>query len=169
MLSLSDITARHLPEQEFIDTTQLDAGRANLDDETFLVAGYPRTKRRDIPEQGMLEVTLYPFLACSRLRTAYARNRRDPSHHIVLSFSKKRLWRRGVHVIAPDLDEMSGCGVWSIYDAAGSLIARPRLAGLFTEWHRDDQPWLCATRIEVALSAIWENFPDLRSALPRLD
>src|SRR5207244_1316094 len=93
---------------------------------------------RDIPTEATLEVTLYPFLASSRDRAAYTRAKRDPAHHLVLGFSKKRLFRRGVRVIAPDLNEMSGCGVWSIRDPAGSLLDRPRLAGLLTEWHRDE-------------------------------
>jgi len=70
-------------------------------------------------------------------------------------------------VIAPDLDEMSGCGVWSIFDSSGSLLDGPRLAGLFTEWHRDGVPWIVATRIDVALAAIRANFPELQSMLPK--
>src|SRR5437867_4144770 len=76
-----------------------------------------------------------------------------PADQLILGFSKKRLWRQGVRVIAPDLDEMSGCGVWSIFHSSGSLLDGPRLAGLFTEWHRDGVPWIVATRIDVALAA----------------
>jgi hypothetical protein len=169
VLCLSDTTTRHFRDEEFIDAAQIDAGRASLDDEIFLVAGYPGTKRRDIPTQGTLEVTLYPFLTCSCVRAAYPAARRDPARHIILGFSKKRLWRRGVRVIAPNLHEMSGCGVWSIHDQAGSLLDCPRLAGLLTEWHRDNQPRLVATRIEVALSAIWTTFPELRPDSPAID
>ncbi len=166
VIHLDGETTRYLRDDEFIDVSQIDAGPLP-EDEIFLVAGYPGTRRRDIPTKATLEVTLYPFLACSRPRAAYARVRRNPADQLILGFSKKRLWRQGVRVIAPDLDEMSGCGVWSIFHSSGSLLDGPRLAGLFTEWHRDGVPWIVATRIDVALAAIRANFPELQSMLPK--
>src|SRR6266699_3636547 len=129
-------TTVHLNDEEFIGVQQLDAGRYDLDDEILLVAGYPGSRRRDIPSDQRLEVILYPFLACSRPRNTYERLGRDPERYFALGFAKKRLWRDAVRVIAPDLHEMSGCGVWSLYDRSGGLFDRPRLVGTLTEWHR---------------------------------
>jgi hypothetical protein len=169
IVCLDSQTTRYIDDNEFIEVQQIDADRKDLDDEILLVAGYPGSRRRDLPSKQTLEVTLYPFLACSRVRSRYAPVQRDPAHHLILGFSKKRLWRQGVRVIAPDLSEMSGCGVWSVYDPAGELLERPRLVGLLTEWHRHGDPWIAATRVEVVLAGIWKNFPELRASLPNLN
>src|SRR5436309_11555266 len=76
VIHLDGETTRYLRDDEFIDVSQIDAGPLP-EDEIFLVAGYPSTRRRDIPTKATLEVTLYRFLGCSRPRAAYARVRRN--------------------------------------------------------------------------------------------
>lgn len=130
VLTLSATTAEQIADGDFIDVSDIDTVERTLDDEIFLVAGYPGTKRKEEPALGLLEVGFYPALAVSRPRPDYKSLGLKPNHHLLLGFSKKRMWRRGVRVIAPDLYEMSGCGVWAIGEPEGALFERPRLTAL---------------------------------------
>src|SRR5437867_4144769 len=66
VIHLDGETTRYLRDDEFIDVSQIDAGPLP-EDEIFLVAGYPGTRRRDIPTKATLEVTLYRFLVALAL------------------------------------------------------------------------------------------------------
>jgi hypothetical protein len=154
-----------IPDSDFIDISDIDATSRPVDDEIFLIAGYPGTKRKKLPAAGVLEVGFYPALAVSRPRSDYDELRLNPDHHLLLGFSKKRMWRRGVRIIAPDVYEMSGCGVWAIGEPDGTLFERPRLMSLLIGGRSAGSvPVLQTTRMSVVMAGVGAALRSLRDA-----
>ncbi len=166
VLTLRPGTTTPIPDSDFIEISDIDASKRSLDDEIFLVAGYPGTKRSKLPRSGALEVGFYPALAVSRPRLDYQALRLNPDHHLLLGFSKKRMWRRGVRIMAPDLCQMSGCGVWAMGEPNGSLFERPRLAALLIGGRQArGAPVLQTTRMSVVMVGVRAALTSLRAAI----
>ena len=166
VLTLKRGSSAAIPDSSFIEVSELDTTARELDDEIFLVAGYPGTKRRAPRNSPALEVEFYPALAVSRPRRDYEALHLNPDHHMLLGFSKKRMWRRGVRLIAPDLHEMSGCGVWAIGPEDSQYFQRLRLTGLLIGQRRARAvPLLQATRMSVVIDGVGAALKALRASL----
>ena len=164
---LAPETVAHLGDHEFLTVSELDVESRERHDDFFLVVGYPCTKQRFLAATQTIEAYLYPFVAVSKPSSAYEAQSLDFRRHILLGFSKKEMWRRDIgHATAPDLYGISGCGIWWLENHLSPEPSAPRLAALATEWHTGSRRQIMGTRVEVALSAVWKNFPEVRASLP---
>ena len=167
VIHLSEEVTGHLREHEFLEIAEVDAASGPRHDDFFLVAGFPCTKQRFVPNGSTIEALLYPFVAVSKLGSSYDSESLNADYHVLLGFNKKEMWRRDLgRVTAPDLYGISGGGIWWLPEYDGPDARPPKLHAIAIEWHSGRQRQVLGTRVHVLLSAIWRDFPALRDLLP---
>ena len=96
----------------------------------------------------------------------YAALNADTDSQLVLPFEKKDIWTITGQVSAPDLNGISGGGLWRVPVHDESRIGDTRLAALGIECQaKGRHRHIRATRIRTVLTAVFNSFPDLRPAL----
>jgi len=132
----------------------------------FVTMGYPLGKqpRRFVPPE--YRAHIWRLLSKGAPVESYPSEGVDPEHHLLLEFNKKRVFTSLGLATSPDPIGASGGAVWWI--RVTDRGPDPRLVAIPTVWRKQARQIL-ATRVFVALAALWHAFPDLRPLLDQAD
>jgi len=173
---LRDIAVVPLPHgivdalsSDFIRTQvhELDVALHQSPGTSYAFVGCPASKNR--PKRGKVVPVRQPYVVVSADESVYRKVGVVPETHIVGKFVLKRAYRNMQRHIAPAPAGMSGGGVWAL-GSATELLKRtnqPKLAGIGIQFKRQMQV-LVGIRIEVAIAALRECYPETRAHLPEI-
>lgn len=155
------IRSEHVAQLSDIDFSIPEIGR-----DPFLLVGYPCSRNRDGLVGDEFTARAYPLLMHDGDTPLYAALNADTDSQLVLPFEKKDIWTITGQVSAPDLNGISGGGLWRVPVHDESRIGDTRLAALGIECQaKGRHRHIRATRIRTVLTAVFNSFPDLRPAL----
>jgi hypothetical protein len=159
---LDSSTADEMPDDGFAAWREFDHGSQALSRDVFLVVGYPINLQRNALKGDELRATTFRFGAKECPSDAYQTLNHDPRTSLLIGVDKKRMWAASGRVTAPDLNGMSGCGVWRIGPRLTNSSSLPRLSAIAIEWQqRVTVKHVLATRIQPILGAIASHYPDV--------
>ncbi|MGD0210457.1 MAG: hypothetical protein ABSC14_05700 [Desulfomonilia bacterium] len=167
IVRLSKETVQDMQEDEFLtldDTYNLDTATTTGH---YVFTGYPRSKHKRAIKEGQAEATPYSFAVVPAPLSDYQNFNLNPSISLLLRFDKQNLWRPSGRVEGPDPTGISGGGVWFLNNIFTTTPLRPLLVAIAIEkWKPPKPKRVLATKLHVALSVIWDRFPELRPYLP---
>jgi len=172
IIRLSEKMIEHMQENEFLsldDTYTLEGATTTGH---YVFAGYPFSRNKNAIRNGKAEAKLFSFVADTAPLSEYQKVGLDPNISLLLRFDKKKLYNQAGQAVGPDLLGVSGGGVWFLDNVYTTTPLNPLLVAIFIEWwekSREKKPpkRLLATKLHVALSAIWSRFPEVRPYLPK--
>jgi hypothetical protein len=171
MVRLSEATVQEMQEDDFLaidDTCNLDTATTTGH---YVLAGYPCSKHKRSIQGGEAKAITYSFVVDPAPLSDYQDTGLNPSINLLLRFDKQKLWRPSGPVVGPNMLGISGGGIWFVDNVYTTSPLNPLLVAIFIEWWektREKKPpkRLLATKLHVALSAIWSRFTELRPYLP---
>lgn len=131
----------------------------------YVVVGYPAGRQGTLRNTSEVSPTPLFYMAQAAMPEKYSTLGVDVNRHLLLPFDRKNVLSHAGRTTAPNLNGMSGCGVWRIDSLHGLPGGRDQLVALFIEWHRGDHRLLIATRIDQCLHGIREAHPELAGLL----
>ncbi len=167
IVRLTKETVQDMQEDEFLTLDDAYILYTATTTGHYMFTGYPRSKHKRAIKKGQAEATPYSFATVPAPLTDYQNAGLDPRISLLLRFDKKNLWRSLGRVEGPDPTGISGGGVWFLNNAFSTTPLRPLLVAIAIEkWKPPDPKCVLATKLHVALSIIWDRFPELRAYLP---
>jgi hypothetical protein len=171
LVHLSEETVQNMQEDEFLtldDTYNLDSATTTGH---YVFTGYPQSRHKSAIKGSEVEATPYSFVVLPASLADYQNAGLDPNISLLLRFDKQNLWNSSGQVVGPDPTGISGGGVWFLDNAFATTQLQPLLVAVAIQWWekpREKKPSkrILATKLHVALSAIWSRFPELRSYTP---
>jgi hypothetical protein len=155
-----------LPSGAFLRWAELDHSTRGPTRDAFGVSGYPLTKQRNGLKGTDLTARTYELAAEECPAKIYATSERNPALSLMIGFEKRRVWGPDGVREMPNLQGMSGCGVWRYGPSMRTTTAPPRLAGIAVEWYpKGRHPYILATRISVVIAALTQRHSDVREAV----
>jgi hypothetical protein len=131
----------------------------------FVLSGYPVRRNRDGLVGDQFTARAYSLLMHDGDQSLYDAIEADSAAQLALPFEKNDVWDLDKRVNAPDLEGVSGGGLWRvpIHDGA---VADTRLSAIAVEQHpKGRHRHVLATRIRTVLSTIHRLHADLRPTL----
>lgn len=132
----------------------------------YLLLGFPATKQ-SVTRDGNVRVDPLRFVAQARPTTEYEIHGRDPSHHLLLEYNKKRGRAITGQVTLPDPYGVSGGGVFRVRGWAGEEAERETLVAIPTHYTGRVGKSVICTRIAEVLRGVMKRYPHLVSHIRR--
>jgi len=134
--------------------------------DSYMVMGYPCSKNRKALNGEEFHARLYHFLAVEATPEQYQDLNRSADEQIALLFNRKNVWRPQGRVTAPDLNGISGGGVWHLAPESQVPLAKAKLAAIAVEWHdRVRVKHVLATRIQPLIALLTARYQIIRDAV----
>lgn len=157
-----------LPESAFAGWFELDHSASPISRNSHLVIGYPCTKQRGLLKGHELSAYAYRVSGLESPEDTYKIVRADPQTSLLIGFEKRRTWGPGGRVTAPDLQGMSGGGIWRFGRYLTYATEPARLSAVIVEWHRTGRhKYVMGTRIRPIIAAIADRYPDVKEFVER--
>lgn len=165
IIRLEPELADRIPRREILQLTDVDWDSPVIGRDPFLLSGYPERRNRGGLRADTFRARAYTLLLHDANEVLYAAVGADPVASAVLPFEPSEVWTIDGQVTAPNLQGISGGGLWRIPINDGPL-GNTRLAAIAVEQHpKGRHRHVLATRIRGILRAIHDLHPDLRAAL----
>ena len=132
----------------------------------FLTMGYPISQQPGQLIDDSYRAKVWQLVSRGCSANMYPGAAASVEHHLLLEFDKRRVSTRNGQAVAPDPIGSSGGAVWWLRTNGASTEIR--LVAIPTAW-REHASQLLATRIYVALAAIWKERQGLRPELDNAD
>lgn len=134
--------------------------------DAYMVMGYPCSRNRDSLQGEQFRARLYHFLTKEASTEGYRTLDRDPADQIVLHFNRKDVWRPEGRFTAPNLNGISGGGVWHLAPESGIPLPQAELAAIAVEWHDKARvKHVLSTRIRPLVAELAHRYPGIRDAV----
>jgi len=169
IVRLHEQVANGLDEAAFLRWHEIDHTGAIPSRDHYLVLGFPISKQRNSLQGNNIFAPAFRFGAKECPVSAYRSSGHDARGSLMLGFDKRRMWDERSQVTAPDLNGMSGCGVWRAGPHLMRTTVQPKLAAILVEWHHRAVPkHVLATRIRPILGAIGSEHQDAAQVMKLL-
>lgn len=146
-------------EVEFLQLENLGINQKNKNKEHYFVLGYPETKvKKD--RKGKYNWIVEPLYFTTRESSnqIYQKKKIDSKLHVIVDFNRKvNRIDTGQRVIMPQLEGISGCGLWNIRGVEGGQLYY-KLTGILTDYSIGAKSILIASRIEMLSDLLRECF-----------
>lgn len=138
------------PDVNWVRPAEVQKAAAPVSDAPHVAIGFPHTKQRSQPRNGVLDLNAMIHWGKGRASADVARFGLDSASHLLMDFEKNDVLGPGGATVSADPYGMSGGGVWS---APAPLTAAWELAAIAIEWRREREKALLGTRVQHVLSA----------------
>lgn len=146
--------------------SDVDLSTPEIGRDPYLLVGYPCSRNRDGLDGDEFTAQAYSLLTHEGDTGLYSALSADSASQLVLPFDKKDVWAMDKQVSAPDLNGISGGGVWRIPIRDSTAVRESRLSAIAVEWHRKGRhKHILCTRVRTILSALYHHYSDLRQPL----
>ena len=143
-----------------LDFTVPEVGR-----DPFVLCGFPWRRSDNGLHGDQFTANAYALLMHDGERPLYDAVGMKEDSSLVLPFEKRDVWDIGKRVESPNLEGISGGGLWRV-PINDEALADTRLAAFAIEQHPKGQHrYVLATRVRPVLQAIYQLNADLRTAL----
>lgn len=165
VVRLVDSIAQRIDDSHVTTVGDLDLATPVVGRDPFVLSGYPVKRNRDGLSGDEFTVRAYSLLLHDAEAAVYVAASIDSSTQVMLPFEKGDTWTIEKQVTAPDLNGISGGGLWRV-PINDEAIRETRLAAIAVEQHpKGMHRHVRATRVSVLLSLIYQLHPDLRAPI----
>jgi hypothetical protein len=152
-----------VPPSEFLTEREIDLSAPRDRGHAIALVGYPHSKQQDVPVGSRLDVHAYQLVLLERPAATYAALHYDRAVQLAVGLRKRLTWGPGGLRTAPNLQGVSGCGLWKFAGRLRDATEPPLLTAVVTEWHSKGlDAHLLGTRMSAVLWALGDTFPALR-------
>jgi hypothetical protein len=131
-----------------------------------VLLGYPCSKHRKAHQGNSYEAESYALLAAEVDPPEYESLSIDRTTHLALSLDRKDVWQPGGGRTAPNLNGLSGSGVWRLPVYGPEAASTFKLAAVFIEhYQKTSIKHAVATRLTTILGLLARQEPLVRLAL----
>lgn len=146
----------------FCSWDELDIQPSLMARHSFGVVGFPVSKNRRPVLGDRLRSFALPLAGLECDAGTYVDAGRNPDANLMIGFDRKAVsGAKGRHT-SPDLNGVSGGGMWRFGRKLREATHRPLLSAIAIEWHQGKHKYILGTRIQVALAMMIENLPNVR-------
>jgi hypothetical protein len=131
---------------------------------TFGVVGFPVSHNKAPVRGDRIRSVAYRMAALEGNDSFYRATGRDKQTNLVLGMERRDMWGPDGQRTAPDLNGVSGAGIWRYGRRLRNATAPARLSGILTEWHkRGRHRYVLGTRFDLVLAKLAEKYADVRA------
>jgi hypothetical protein len=162
-------TADEVSPDAFLMWKELDHSVPQVTRDIFFTLGFPITKQQNSLQGSEIRAAAFRMAGLECFGTAYQSLSLDPRASLLVGFNKKQMWDARGKVTAPDLNGMSGGGVWRVGPRLLSVDRAPVLSAIVVECRQKATPkHILSTRIQPILGAIASRYRDVAGTMKLL-
>jgi len=162
IVRLSPDIADEIAPDAFLTWKELDHSVPRVTRDIFFTLGYPITKQKNSLQDDAIHAAAFRMAGLECPETAYQSFSLDPRASLMVGFDKKQMWDANGKVTAPNLNGMSGGGVWRVGRKLLAVERDPLLSAIVIQCRQKTTPkHVLATRIQPILGVIASKYPDV--------
>jgi hypothetical protein len=146
----------------FCSWDELDTQPSLMARHSFGVVGFPVSKNRRPVLEDRLRSFALPLAGLECDAATYVEVGRNPDANLMIGFDRKTMSGTNGRKASPDLNGVSGGGMWRFGRKLREATRPPLLSAIAIEWHQGKHKYILGTRIQIALAMMIENLPNVR-------